>query len=196
MLKGPSMKQIDYITPSRNDNGEYSRNYMEHIVERRTTAKTVILKALILAAVIIANLALIVFITAKVPALMILPWFLSGLFVWWVYRFFNVEYEYVTAGGEMDFDIIYGKKQRKRMLTVKITDMEIIAPVDGNYTQLRSDPTVQKCFDATISPDAPNTCYATFHHNGYGKCILFFDVPQKTKTILRYYNPSNFKLPL
>ena len=189
------MKQIDYMAPSRNDNGEYSRNYMEHIVERRPTAKTVMIKALILSAVIILNLFLILFITAKVPALMIFPWFLSGLFIWWVFRFFNVEYEYVTAGGEMDFDIIYGKRQRKRMLTVKISDMEIIAPLDGKLTELRADPAIQKVFSALISPDAPDASYAIFHHPNHGKCLLLFDAPNKAKSILRYYNPSNCKFP-
>ncbi len=189
------MKQIDYMSSGRNDNGEYSHNYMEHLVQRRPSAKTVIQKALILSAVIIANIFLIIFITAKVPALMIFPWFLSGLFVWWIFRFFNVEYEYVTAGGEVDFDIIYGQRQRKRMLTVKISDMEIIAPLEGKYTELKNNPAIQKVFNALISPDAPDASYAIFHHPQHGKSILFFDVPNKAKTILRYYNPSNCKFP-
>ena len=189
------MKQIDYMSSGRNDNGEYSYNYMEHIVERRPTAKTVIAKALILAAVIIVNIFLILFITIHLPPLMILPWFLSGVFLWWIFRFFNLEYEFVTAGGEMDFDVIYGKRQRKRMLTVKIADMEIIAPLDGKYDTLRADPSLQKVFTALIAPDAPNASYAIFHHPQHGKCILFFDAPDKAKAILRYYNPSNCKFP-
>lgn len=184
------MKGIDYMTPLRSDNGQYSHNYMEHIVEKRKTAKTVIYKALILAAVIIANIFLLI-VTVNVPALMIFPWFLSGILVWWLYRFFDIEYEYVTAGGEIDFDVIYGKKQRKRILTVKFSDMEIIAPLDGNYEALCADPTIERKFDFLISPDAPDASYAIFHHPRFGKSVIFFDVPNKAKNIIRYYNPSN-----
>ncbi|HBE12625.1 MAG TPA: hypothetical protein DCY74_00500 [Clostridiales bacterium] len=185
------MKKVDYMTPSRNDNGEYSHNYMEHIVKRKPTFRVSLWKALIVLAVIIANLLLLI-ITVKVPALMIFPWFLSGVFVWWVYRFFNVEYEYVMASGEIDVDMIYGKKQRKRMVSVKINEMELIAPLSDQSASRCSDPSIQKRFTALSSADAPDGYFAIFHHPKHGKSVLFFEVPNKAKNILKYYNSSNF----
>ena len=87
------------------------------------------------------------------------------------------------------------QKQRKRVLTVKFSDMEIIAPLDGKYKELCADPSFEKKFDFLISPDAPNASYAVFHHPRFGKSLLFFDVPDKAKKIIFYYNPSSCRFP-
>ncbi len=94
---------------------EFLPNYVEHIVPLKETKlllpkKLGILSlAFLLSAIgiILAVTVLKTFAAALVPVFLILVMFL----VWYLWRFVSVEFEYTILQGEMNFDVVYGRRQ-------------------------------------------------------------------------------------
>ena len=51
---------------------------------------------------------------------------------WFALSFLRVEYEYAFTDGELDIDVIYNRSRRKRMLTIRVNDIDIMAHVEDN----------------------------------------------------------------
>ncbi|MCL2030817.1 MAG: hypothetical protein FWG93_04665, partial [Oscillospiraceae bacterium] len=73
------------------------------------------------------------------PAACLLVWALNLLG-----RRLNVEYEYIFTNGDIDFDIIYGRTRRKRLLSANCREFELMAPVKEEYRRGIDPQTLQK----------------------------------------------------
>ena len=71
--------------------------------------------------------ALVVFIF---PMGIILPVALIVIDVF-VFRGLNLEYEYLFVNGDLDIDKIMNKSKRKRVFSMNVADMEVLAPVNA-----------------------------------------------------------------
>lgn len=47
-------------------------------------------------------------------------------------KYLYAEYEYNFGAGEIDFDAIYEAKKRKRIITINVKDIELLAPIDSD----------------------------------------------------------------
>lgn len=59
-----------------------------------------------------------------------------------------VEYEYDFTNGELDVDAIYEQKKRKRLLTINVKDIELLAEEESYYVK-----------DFSNKPEKILTCY-------------------------------------
>ena len=86
---------------------------------------------------IIKNILLIVIVLGSISF-----WFIHSMMVWVtvvlivvvviLMKRMNLEFEYVYFNGDLDVDKIINKQSRKRVLSVNIKDMEVIAPTGSN----------------------------------------------------------------
>ena len=57
----------------------------------------------------------------------------------------NEEYEYIFTDGEVDIDVIRGRSRRKRMLTIKPRDVEVMAKVTGGlYESYKNNQSIKQ----------------------------------------------------
>lgn len=118
--------------------------FSEQIVARVTDKKTLLLKILIGAGLLIVLAVLSFFLyatqfsfapfclAAGAGALWLAVWLAKGL---------NVEYEYIVTNDDFDVDKIMGQRKRKRLISIDLKAIDEFAPYVDN-TELHSDVTV------------------------------------------------------
>ena len=57
----------------------------------------------------------------------------AGYGAYYLMGFLLVEYEYIITNGELDIDIIYSKRSRKRLATFELSEVESIEKYNGEY---------------------------------------------------------------
>ena len=144
--------------------------------------------------------------------LWLMPWFagmtiahegawgigIPGLFlgiaaVWYGFYWFRVqsrvEYEYTFTNGELDIDGIYGKRRRKRLLTLRIKTCTLCAPVYDK--QFREDylrvSVATKTYYAAGGVDSRQVCFADFGR-GQDSGRLIFTPSDKLLEAMKRYN--------
>lgn len=99
--------------------------YTEQLIKKRTTMKEIVIKAFVTALTIVSVLVVFLF-----PLGILLPVILVVVDVV-VFQRLNVEYEYLFVNGELDIDKIMNKSKRKRVFSVNVNDLELLAPADA-----------------------------------------------------------------
>jgi hypothetical protein len=100
--------------------------FNEQLVRRKTGMREAFIRGgLIAAVVLIGTLAM----------MMLGQFFLiitaaAGFGAWWVMSFLNIEYEYIFTNGELDIDVIYNRARRKRVLSVNMKEVELMAHIN------------------------------------------------------------------
>ena len=118
---------------------------IEQLVTRSKNIDVTLKKAgLILATVISACLALF---------LQLFLWVTMVLCIvdYVLFRRMNVEYEYAYFNGDLDIDKIMNKESRKRVFSVNVKEMEVIAPTGSDV--LRPFQQLKQLDYSTKSPD-------------------------------------------
>lgn len=102
--------------------------YIEHLVKKSPTTKDIAMRALIVAFfVFMCAIGFLVMVTIT-PIGLLLP-LVAGFVMLYLLSFFSVEYEYTLTNGELDIDIIYDKRRRKRLLSAELKKFEIMCHV-------------------------------------------------------------------
>ena len=95
--------------------------FIEQLIKRKTTSKSVVGKvALILATVLVFLLSLII------PFGLILGVVMILLDVY-LFKMFDLEFEYTYIRGELSVDKIMGKERRKKAASFDLSKLEIVA---------------------------------------------------------------------
>lgn len=171
----------------------------EHVVPRKKEGLYRFKKSAIIAAWVVIPFILIVVCLALVTALELdflwISLFFIPLFVFLGAKigpitaaYGDVSYEYSIVSGEVEFAKIYGDRFRKKWFTVKLSDMEIIAPYDGIYADKADKGTYDRIYKAISSFDAPNIYYGTWQDEDGKSCIVFMEMIPKSLKMARSYN--------
>ena len=96
--------------------------YTEQLVKKRPDMKYLAIKVGLILITVIAFLIVLVF-----PIGIILPILAIVLDVI-MFRRLNVEYEYLYVNGDLDVDKIMSRAKRKRMFSMNVSEMELLAP--------------------------------------------------------------------
>ena len=99
--------------------------YTEQLIKRQTTGKDRLLKMLLILVTVLS-----VFIVFIFPFGIILPVILIALDVF-LFQRMDVEYEYLFVNGDLDIDKIMHKARRKRVCSVNVNDLEVLAPASS-----------------------------------------------------------------
>ena len=99
--------------------------YTEQLVKKKADGKDIVIKILLIFCTVFSF-----FLVLLMPFLMILPVLLIVLDVF-LFRRLDLEYEYLYVNGDLDIDKIMGKQKRKRVFSMNVNDMELLAPRGG-----------------------------------------------------------------
>lgn len=180
-----------------NNGNEFLPNYVEHLVPLQE--KKLILPRKL--AIIGLAVGLPLLLGVAVIAVPFLQYFGGGIFllllgililIWYLWRFASIEYEYTILSGELSFEIVYGRRQRKAYYSTKIKDIEKLAPVDGKPVCKEDFQGVTREVFCAAKMENPRTWYAIVKEEGGGKTLLFFEVTEKAEKALRFYNGRAF----
>ena len=138
--------------------------YTEQLIKKQTTGKDRMIKILLILLTVVSVLIIFIF-----PFGIILPVALIALDVFMFQRM-DVEYEYLFVNGDLDIDKIMHKARRKRVCSVNINDVEILAPADsGDARQYQR----AKTQDYTSASGSKNVYALVVNEKGVLKKILF-----------------------
>ena len=99
--------------------------YAEQLVKKKAGMKELLMKVLLVLMILVAVFLSLTFTFGFFIALAII---VAAVVL---YQRLDVEYEYMYYNDEMDIDAIYHKAKRKRVFSVNVSDMEILAPIDA-----------------------------------------------------------------
>ncbi len=170
-------------------------NYVEYCIEKRPEGlyrqKRIWLRILC----ILAGLAIIPVVTFSVAGKMFIffvpVWMgIMGIVYWFLSRFVNIEYEYRIVQGEFQMDTIYGQRQRKKLVDVRVRDMTEIRPYDESCrSKLSVCDIVYDCSISTKNP-TPDLYYCLFRDANQKSCAMLFEATRKTLDIMKFYHSS------
>ncbi len=122
-----------------------------------------------------------------VPMLALVP-LSTWILVWLTWRYVAVEYEYSFAGGMMVLSYIYGGKSRKKIAEIRIKDMSMIAPFEGDYIKEAEKYAPERTIDFTSDLQRDDVYFALYETADARRGILYFEATDQTLKIMRYYN--------
>ena len=97
--------------------------YTEQLVKKRPGRKDLAIKTGLIVLTVLTVLIVFIF-----PVGLILPILAIVLDVI-MFRRLNVEYEYLYVNGDLDIDKIMNRAKRKRMFSMNVSEMELLAPL-------------------------------------------------------------------
>ncbi len=170
-------------------------NYVEYCIEKRSEGAYRRKRILLLLACILAAVGIFPFVTyseaGKLFITFVPVWMgICGIAYWFLSRFVNLEYEYRIVQGEFQMDVIYGQRQRKEVMEVRVREMDIIRPYDEEGKAAIAD--CAHVYDCSVSQKKPTPdvyCF-TYQENGQKKAVIF-EATKKTLDIMKFYNASS-----
>lgn len=150
--------------------------FIEHLVKKRpTTGDRLKIVGLCLAAVLLILLLFILSGLLRPLAMFVLLLVAGVIYGWWkLLNSFRVEYEYALTNGEMDVDKIIAQSRRKRLVTVNLRNIELMAPVHGGKSAEYGSARVAQTIDASVSPNDADAWFILFQKENSGLTRLVF----------------------
>jgi hypothetical protein len=108
---------------------------------------------------------------------------------WYVITSFKIEFEYALTNGELDIDKIIAKRRRKRLITVKIKEIDTMAHIAGNDKNEFFNRSFKTVIDASSSPLSPDAFFISVHHDKLGLTKLIFEPDQRIIGICKSMAP-------
>ena len=125
------------------------------------------------------------------PALIISPIVAIALAVF-IFSRLNIEYEYIYADGQIDFDRISGNAKRKTLMRVDIENAEIIAPTNSDFIKAYNNNNRIKVKDFSSYDSSVSTYSMIVSKNGELYKIIFEPSERMVKS-MKYKQPRKVK---
>lgn len=174
---------------------EFLPNYVEHIVPLKENKLLLPKKlGLIAFAIVMVLVSLYMIFIAKpiFAGLGAVVLILISFVIWYLWRFVSIEYEYAIHQGEMVFDVVYGRRQRKHYYTAVLKNVEKIAKLqNGDVPEADRRDVAKEVFCAS-KKNGPYVYYALVREADGTKTLLFFEATEKGEKVLRFYNARAF----
>ena len=162
--------------------------FNEKLIRKLPSGKDLILKGAIGFAAIVIMTAAIMFV-----GLMSIPVVLTvGVCVYFAYKQFEVEYEYILTNDELDVDKIIARERRKSVISVDVRSFEIFAPVKDEYKREMENPEIVQKIDASSSVKSTKRWFAVFDYEEK-RTLLMFEPGKKMRANIRMLIPRAYK---
>lgn len=142
--------------------------YCECLVKKETTAKDTIikygLKALVIVLALLGLFGNILFLLAAV---------VCGVAAYFVIPKTDLEYEYLFVNGEMDIDMVMAKSKRKKVKSINMAEVDLIAPMKSHRMDYYNGNQKMKVLDySSGNPDHKRFAVITRDNDGTLKVII------------------------
>lgn len=161
-------------------------DYKEYLVKRKKGVKEILLSALIYLTALALSVATMMFVNVGGMELLVAVGFLFGGYK--LASSFNREFEYTVTEDCVDIDTIFNASSRKKIVSFRMKEVEIIAPVDSDKYKEYSGGDY-KIIDASTHKNESSVYFAIVEKNGV-KHLVKFDLPVAALSHLRKYAPS------
>ena len=94
-------------------------------------------------------------------------------FTYIVITSFNIEYEYIATNTELDIDKIINRRKRKRILSLRLSEIELMAPVGYSELLSQENGNFAKVHMAAIEQNHPDAYYIIYEKNGEKNKLIF-----------------------
>ncbi|NLZ47864.1 MAG: hypothetical protein GX895_03600 [Clostridiales bacterium] len=161
-------------------------NYYEQLVTSKETPKYIVSRIGMIVATITAVFYLLIN-----QLVFFLIFALIAIILFFIKKRSYVEYEYTITNGDIDVDIIYEQKKRKRVFNFNVKDVELLAPVDSdeikNFSGIQGK--VVKFYPSTSN----DRIYAAMLNKGGKKFKVLFVPNEKFIGLCFKHNPKAVK---
>jgi hypothetical protein len=114
-----------------------------------------------------------------------------GYGLWYLLQNFNREFEYSVTNGDLDIDVIFSRRKRKRFFSGSARQFEIMGPISGDeYREALKGK--YKLLDCSAFPDAKDNWFILTEFGGERVMVLFAPDERMLKQLKRY-NPSKIR---
>jgi len=165
-------------------------NYVEYLTEQKGGAGLLLRRVLIVllvTALLVAGTVVFTYVVT-IPQMMIAVFLICFVIMWYLWKFTQIEYEYVIASGIIEVDRIFGKNSRRKMCEFPLSQVQTIAPHNAKNAHLIQSSGAAKTYFAASSMKSDNLYFVIFSDGKAGKGVLYIDIPEKCLSILKYYN--------
>ncbi len=167
-------------------------NYAEYTCNVRCEGK-LLLKRILL---VLVFLALFVVGTAAVcgwiiyaPTLELIVIGVCGVGYFFASSRLKLEYEYIIASAQVEFDVIYGARSRKELFTISLDDVERIAPCNSDTEKYIDSKKVSKVYDFCSSKKSKRRYFMLVRKDG-SNFVIYFDAVARTLDVLKFFRAS------
>ena len=162
--------------------------FMEYLVQHKRTGKDLFVISGIIAGAIFL-LLILTLVVSIFPAIAGI-WLLSAVaiifFAVLLIKRTSIEYEYILTNNELDIDQITAKSNRKRLVTINFSEIDICAPV--SHSAFSSAQAAAKTIDCT--GNRTNNVYFIDYSAEKGKTRVLIEPPVSYIENVRRFNPS------
>lgn len=161
-------------------------NYAEYLVKRSSPRLLLAKCGIILFAIVVVLLAFALVLRWVAAAM--LPIFIGTMALcWFLWRFTNVEYEYIIVSATVEIHRILGERSRSKIFEIKTSDIEKVAPL-SSHPEISGQKFVEVT-DITSGKAKDETYFVLYNCDG-GKGIIYLNVIKKTLDVFKYYRAS------
>lgn len=173
--------------------------FCEHMVKKKKTVKDVAVVAAIITAGVFLTLLFLLIAIMLASAITFSIYAAVEIVLWYaVYIFIsrqNIEYEFILTNGDLEVDSIYSKKRRVHMISTRVKDFEICAPLSDRrfqnvFSNLRD---IKKIYSAHSFNNDCNVYFADFYYKAQ-KVRLIFEPSDEMLKKMKIYNERNVHL--
>lgn len=161
-------------------------NYAEYLI-KRGGSKSVASKVGIVLLALVIVIASFVFVLKWVAAAM-LPIFVGTMALcWFLWRYTEVEYEYIIISATVEFYKIYGERTRKKICEIKTSSIEKIAPASA-HPEIKNAQYAES-YDFSNGKNGDDLFFILYNGER-GKGIIYINVIKKTLDVFKYYKSN------
>lgn len=173
----------------RNESEVMGINYAEYLTGVKCEGKWLVRKLLCIAVTVVLLLIgswAVLGGIINAPPLELLVLGACGILFFFASGIYKVEYEYVVASAQIEFDAIYRQHRRREILTVSMDEVERIAPVNETNRQVLASQKPDKVYDFCSSKGSPRR-YFMLVKKGAELTVIYFDAIPKTLEVMKFY---------
>ncbi len=123
------------------------------------------------------------------PQILVLIPLTMALLILPTWKYGSVEYEYILSGGMLYCAKIYGKRKRKQMVGIDLSQAALIAPNDREHREKATNLSPTKTVYATVTEQAEDIWLIAFETEPKNFAVLFLHADEKTVRMFRKANP-------
>lgn len=158
--------------------------YTELLVKRKKTAKDTLVKYGMIALTVILVMA-----GLFLNPLILLGAIAAGIGCYFLVPKTDLEYEYLFVNGEMDIDVIMAQSKRKRVKSINLSEVDIVAPLKSHRMDYYNSNTKMKVLDYSSGESEKNR-FAIITRDGNAACKIIVEPDEALAQAMKNSAPS------
>ncbi|MDO5336475.1 MAG: DUF6106 family protein [Eubacteriales bacterium] len=158
--------------------------YTELLVKKERTSKDTLIRF-----GIIAGTAVFVFAGLFISPLLLIPAIACGVAAYFIVPRTDLEFEYLFINGDLDIDMIMSKAKRKKAKSVKMEEIDLVAPLNSHRLDYYNNNQNIRVLDYS-SGNAEHKRYALIGKDDKGLCKIIIEPDEALANAMKNCAPG------